>query len=99
MSEIITAVYENGVLRPLNPVNLTEGEKVRLRVLPPVREPMTETERALMPLVETGKLTLPPLRGKIDPVSEEELRERAERLGKIPGKPLSEIVIEDRGPY
>jgi predicted DNA-binding antitoxin AbrB/MazE fold protein len=30
MSEIIVAVYENGVLRPLNPVSLSEGETVRL---------------------------------------------------------------------
>ena len=33
MSEIIVAVYENGVLRPLNQVSLKEGETVRMRIV------------------------------------------------------------------
>ncbi len=33
MSEIITAVYSNGMLRPQNPLSLTDGEIVRLQVL------------------------------------------------------------------
>jgi len=32
-----------------------------------------------------------------DPVPEEERRALAERLARMPGKPLSEIIIEDRG--
>ncbi|MBO1351985.1 MAG: hypothetical protein EBE86_033560 [Hormoscilla sp. GUM202] len=37
--------------------------------------------------------------GKVDPAVEAELRELADELGKIPGKPLSEIAIEQRGPW
>lgn len=33
MSEIITAVYSNGVLRPQNPLYLTDGQTVRIQVL------------------------------------------------------------------
>jgi len=32
MSESIAAVYENGVFRPLHPVNLSDGERVQLTV-------------------------------------------------------------------
>ncbi|WP_290598009.1 MULTISPECIES: antitoxin family protein [unclassified Archaeoglobus] len=32
MPKIIEAVYENGVFKPLEKVDLKEGEKVRLRV-------------------------------------------------------------------
>ena len=30
-------------------------------------------------------------------ISGQERRELADRLGRVPGKPLSEIIIEDRG--
>ncbi len=32
MPKVIEAVYENGVLKPLEKVNLKEGEKVRLKI-------------------------------------------------------------------
>lgn len=32
MPESVEAIYENGVFRPLQPVNLPEGERVRLTV-------------------------------------------------------------------
>lgn len=34
MSKHITAVYERGVIRPLEPVNLTEGEELEVVLLP-----------------------------------------------------------------
>ncbi len=33
MSEIITAVYENGMLRPLSPLPLQEHQTVQIQVL------------------------------------------------------------------
>jgi len=32
MEEVIEAIYENGVLRPLKKLNLKEGERVRLKI-------------------------------------------------------------------
>ena len=96
MSEIITAVYENGVLRLLSPVTLCESQTVRLQILPEVPEAANEIQRALQPLIDAKVLTVPPRRGDVE-LSEQTRRERAEKLGKIPGKPLSEIIIEDRG--
>lgn len=33
MSEMITAVYSNGVLHPQNPLSLSDGQTVRIQVL------------------------------------------------------------------
>ena len=96
MSETVKAVYENGVLRPLRPLKLRERQTVRLQIVP---EELTdiEDEAAIRMLVEAGTLTPPPGRSDVEPISEEERRELADRLGRAPGKPLSEIIIEDRG--
>jgi len=99
MAEIVVAVYENGILRPLRPLNLREHQTVRLQIVP---EELAENEgeEAIRILVAAG-LMRPPQRGTPppDPVSEEERRALAERLAQAPGKPLSEIIIEDRGEW
>ncbi len=95
MSEVITAIYEKGVLRPLQPLDLREQQTVYLQLLP--TQPTNEAEEVIQLLVAAGLLTPPSGHSEVDPVSEEERRELAETLGKAPGKPLSEIVIEDRG--
>jgi predicted DNA-binding antitoxin AbrB/MazE fold protein len=94
MAEIVTAVYEKGVLRPLQPPNLEERQTVRLQVLP--EEQDSKAEEVIRALVEAGLLTPPLGHSDIDPISEEERRELAEALGQAPGKPLSEIIIEER---
>lgn len=52
----------------------------------------------IQPLVAAGLVTSPPHRDDVESVSEEARRELAQRLGQCPGKPLSEIIIEERGP-
>ena len=97
MSKVVTAIYEQGVLRPLDPLNLREHQAVRIQVLTDELE-KDPAEEAIRILVASG-LMLRPERGTPppDPVSEEERRALAERLGRAPGKPLSELVLEDRG--
>ncbi len=34
MTEIVTAIHENGVLRPLRPLKLKERQRVQVRVIP-----------------------------------------------------------------
>jgi predicted DNA-binding antitoxin AbrB/MazE fold protein len=100
MAEIVTAVYENGVLRPLRPLNLRERQTVWLQIVQEEpAEDENESEAAIRMLVEAGLLTPPPRRPDVDPVSEQDRRELADRLGRAPGKPLSEIIIEDRGEW
>ncbi len=38
LSKIIRVRYENGVLKPLEPIELKEGEEVRVRIEESVRE-------------------------------------------------------------
>ena len=97
MAEIVTAVYEKGVLRPLQPLNLKERQTVRLQVLP--EEPEDKAEEVIQALVKAGLLTPPPGHSEVAPISEEERHELAEILGQAPGKPLSEIIIEERGDW
>ncbi len=56
-------------------------------------------EQAIQILVAAGLMHPPPVKNSLppDPVSKEERRELAEILGQIPGKPLSEIIIKERG--
>ena len=100
MTETVTAVYEKGVLRPLQPLDLREHQRVRIRVLP---EEAVEEEReaVIRILVEAGLMrprqrpsTIPP-----DPVTLEERQALADRLGLVPGKTASDMVIEDRGEW
>jgi predicted DNA-binding antitoxin AbrB/MazE fold protein len=98
--EIVTAVYEKGILRPLQPLNLRERQRVRIQVFPEeVAETENEYEAAIRALVAEGLLTPPPGRSKVPPIPEQERLELANRLGRAPGKPLSEIIIEERGEW
>jgi predicted DNA-binding antitoxin AbrB/MazE fold protein len=97
MAEIVTAVYEKGMLRPLQPLNLRERQTVRIQVLP--EEAADEVEKVIQKLIQAGVITPPPGHSEVDPLSEEERRELAEILGRAPGKPLSEIIIEERGEW
>jgi len=101
MNQIVTAIYADGVLRPLVPLELPEQTEVEIEVKPIVRangvaaSAIDERARIHQILVATGlvlerQLPVPPS----PPISEEE-RERLGRIFSV-GKPLSEIIIEER---
>lgn len=97
MIQKITAVYEDGRLRPLGPLNLREHQEVMVTVMP------VEEDEALdlvvSELVAIGALTLPHREGGVGRLSEEDLEKLAERISKTTKKPLSEIIIEERGEW
>ena len=104
MVEIVTAVYEKGMLRPLQPLNLQERQTVRIQVLseePVIQgEPDDKIKALIQRLVAKGWMR-PRLSGPIppDPVSKKERLRLADLMGSAPGKPLSEIIIEERGEW
>ncbi len=100
MGEMITAVYERGALRPLTPLKLREHQQVRIQVMTEDASEESEREQVINILVAAGLVQSKP-KGPVppDPVSEEERQRLAELLGSAPGKPLSEIVIEERGEW
>lgn len=92
MTQIITAVYENGVLRPLKPLNLPEHKTVNLQILPD--QAMEQFEAALRSLVDEGAISLPGGED-IEPASTKERLQLAQYLTHI-NVSLSEKVIAER---
>ncbi|MEG3846649.1 antitoxin family protein [Microcoleus sp. herbarium19] len=105
MPETITAVYENGVFRPLSSVSFKDGETVQIKIVTEVspEELKDDREKAIKLMDVRGLVRLPKKQGKLDPVElarrEEKWRELMKKMEPLPGKPLSEIIIEDRGPW
>nr|VFJ63866.1 MAG: Protein of unknown function DUF104 [Candidatus Kentron sp. DK] len=93
----ITAIYEHGLLRPLEPLTLPENRKVRIQVLP--ESAANKHDPVIQSLVARGMVTLPSNSSNPPLLSETERQELAEALARSAKKPLSEIVIEDRGPW
>ncbi|HOU15046.1 MAG TPA: antitoxin family protein [Anaerolineae bacterium] len=99
MTQVITALYENGALRPLTPLNLRERQRVQVQILPtPPETDSNAVEAVIQRLIARGLVRPRPI-GPVPPppMSNKELKRLAGRLGKAPGKPASEMVIEDRG--
>jgi hypothetical protein len=70
---------------------------VRIQVLP--EDSAAELEGITQSLATAGLITPPPCRSDVEPVSEDAWRELTEKLKAISGKPLSEILIEERGEW
>ena len=88
MTQEVDAVYENGVLRPLQPLTLKESAKVRLSI----SEGAAPKDRTAYSLLEyararTAALTHVPT-----------LEEVQESLSEIEGS-MSELIIAERGEY
>ncbi len=101
MPETITAIYENGVFRPLSPLSLNDGETVQITIVAEVSQEELKGDREkAIKLMDVRKLMgLPTKQFKLDAAAEQKRRELFEKLKGRVGKPLSEIVIEDRGPW
>jgi predicted DNA-binding antitoxin AbrB/MazE fold protein len=98
MPETIAAVYENGVFRPLSSVSFKDGETVQIQLWPD--DPKKQAELAIQFLVDRGLvIPRPNAPDNVEAVTDEDVYELAKKLGTKPGKPLSEIIIEDRGPW
>ena len=105
MPETITAIYENGVLRPLSPLSLNDGETVEITIVAEVsqEELKGDREKAIKLMDVRGLVRLPKKQGKLDRAElikrAQQWRELMQKMEPLPGKPLSEMVIEDRGPW
>ncbi|MEG4247152.1 antitoxin family protein [Microcoleus sp. AT3-A2] len=105
MPETITAIYENGVFRPLSPLSLNDGETVQITIVAEVspEELKGDREKAIKLMDVRGLVRLPKKQGKLDRAElikrAQQWRELMQKMEPLPGKPISEIVIEDRGPW
>ena len=105
MPETITAIYENGVFRPLSPLSLNDGETVQITIVAEVsqEELKGDREKSIKLMDVQGLVRLPKKQGKLDRAElikrAQQWRELMQKMEPLPGKPLSEMVIEDRGPW
>ncbi len=95
MSQIIKAIYEQGALHPLTPLNLQERQRVNIQLV--TEQPQDTIEHILQLLSAIGMVT-PPCQQRLEsPVSEAGRDALSRELGKAARKPLSEVIIEERG--
>ncbi|MBI1763290.1 MAG: DUF104 domain-containing protein [Acidobacteria bacterium] len=104
MNQVITATYSKGNLRPNAPVQLQEEEQVEIEIrkgsqsIPAAAAPAAADERSrvIQAMAEAGLLANQPT---VYPPPENPIsRQEQERLGRLfaAGKPLSEIILEER---
>lgn len=84
MSQPVRAVYTDGQLRLLDPVNLTEGEEVRLMILSHEERVRAALGDLLIDIADTSDATL----------DEDALTHEIEV--RFRGQMLSETIIEER---
>jgi predicted DNA-binding antitoxin AbrB/MazE fold protein len=95
MDETITAIYENGVLRPLAPLALPEHARVQISIKPAPAPADAETHRRqVIEALAAAGLTSPAPVNPSMPLSEGGRDELARRIPA--GRPLSEIIIDER---
>lgn len=96
MTHTITAIYENGVLRPLEPLDLPEHARVHIAIEPaPINAAVEHHRRVDAVLIAAGlMLPRPDPDPDLKPLSEVE-RERLANLF-AGDRPLSEDIIAER---
>ncbi len=97
MSQVLLAVYEQGLLRPLKPLKLKEHQTIRLQILPETAP--DKNQKRLDAWIRLGLVTPASGISKTKAISESKRYELANRLGKAVQKPLSEIIMEERGDW
>lgn len=96
MEGSITVIYENGVLRPLTPLQLPERTCIRIRLEQVATEGAQELRRQVQEvLAAAGIITMPPIAPQTPPSLSPERREELALKFSV-GGPLSELIIEER---
>jgi predicted DNA-binding antitoxin AbrB/MazE fold protein len=83
MAQIIRAVYTNGILQPLDPVNFTEGEEVHLTLL-------SSDDAVMQALGDLLVVPIGPSDDEVNAIDEEALMKRIEEAFR--GSDLSQRI-------
>jgi predicted DNA-binding antitoxin AbrB/MazE fold protein len=97
MSQVITAVYEHGVLNPLTPLGLHEHQRVHVQIVPEARQ--DTIEHVLEWLTRIGRISPPQHAEDAAPCSDTERAQLAQALGKAISEPLSTAILDERGTW
>ena len=99
MGQTITAVYENGVLRPLKPLALPEHAQVELDIRPLIApaDAAAQREQVRRALANAGLLaSTTPVPEQKPPLSVQERSALAQALAEGGVAPLSIAILEER---
>jgi predicted DNA-binding antitoxin AbrB/MazE fold protein len=94
MSEKVVAIYEQGVLRPLEPLHLPECTRVQIQVITSPFGDEGEYDRVRQALLRAGIIRPRLPEADVQPVSEAQLVAAGNALAQA--GPLSEIIIAER---
>jgi predicted DNA-binding antitoxin AbrB/MazE fold protein len=97
MATTITAVYENGVLRPLTPLALPEHSQVELAVQTITTPDVANRARVRAALERAGVLAAAAdMPDSVQPMSADERAALARRLADAGVPPLSAAILDER---
>lgn len=91
MGIMVTAIYENGVLRPLKPLRLEELEVVTIEIKTGIDE-----DRLIRDLTSSRVITGPTGHNSAISYTVDERIALADRIAKAAGRSLSDLIIEER---
>ncbi|MBX7237503.1 MAG: antitoxin family protein [Caldilineales bacterium] len=97
MGLTFTAIYEKGVLRPLQPLSLPEHEAIELRIVPRVtraQKKLAHRQKVYEALHVAGLIEPQTDSGSAHPVSEAALSSAVAALAMA--GPISELIIAER---
>jgi predicted DNA-binding antitoxin AbrB/MazE fold protein len=94
MGEMITAIYEKGILRPTRRLTLPERTRVGLRIVVQYENETDERQKVRQALLDTGVIQPHPSANIPSPVTEADLLAAAQTLGAA--GPLSTVILADR---
>jgi hypothetical protein len=91
----LTVIYEAGVFKSTTPLDFPEGQILQIQILTPETPPLT-LEQARPPLISRGAITMPN-RDRTTPLPEMPLS-LTTSPSQTSQNPVSDIIIEERGP-
>jgi len=94
MPQVVNTIYKQGSFHPLEPIFIKEKQTVRILI---IAENSYNEAISVNYYNDIDWLTLPSDKPDVKPVSIKERQRIAEILGKASSKPVSEMIIEDRG--
>ena len=96
MDETITAIYEQGVLRPLTPLELPEHARVEITIRVPTNA--ADHRRQVDQVLQAAGLLVSPSSPtpEVPLLSEEARAALAQRVGAAGGTPLSQLISQER---
>jgi len=93
---IIEVTYENGVLRPLEPLSLPEHARVQIQIVGQETVPVKDIQRVREALLAAGVIRVRSPLKVVEPVSEDQLAAAAETLA-VAGPLPEQIIVERNG--